>query len=504
MTARAPALGDVVLALSGVSKTFGGEHALRDVELDVRQGEVHALMGENGSGKSTLVKVLAGFHVPEPGSSACVAGQHIRLGGAGDAHAAGIRFVHQELGLVESMSAVENMGLSRGFDVRGGRIRWRAEHARARAAVSRLGYAFDVGVAVSRLSIAERTVVAIARALDEPAGVIRLLVLDEPTASLSGPEAARLLKVVEAVRDQGIGVILVSHHLDEVLGIADRVTVLRDGMRVGTFPAADIDRQRLVELMTGRELVEEDHGGDPVRRESPVLEVTGLKGEVLDGIDLAVFPGEVLGVAGITGSGREELALLLYGALPMRAGTLSLAGAGHRVPTPETAGRLGVGFVSGDRLVWGLIPTFSVLENMTISELDGIVVNGLLSRKRERAEVSRWIDRFGIRPATPRSNIMTLSGGNQQKVLMAKTMRTRPRLLLLDDPTRGVDVGAKAEIHRLIHEAARGGAGVLLCSSDTDELARSCHRTIVLRRGTVVRELTGSAMDADVLTQLAL
>jgi ribose transport system ATP-binding protein len=493
-----------VLELSDVAKRFGGVQALRGIDFDVRRGEVHALVGENGSGKSTLVKILAGYHTPEPGATARVDGQDFELGSAHAAHAAGIRFVHQELALVEGLDAVENIALARGYEVRGGIIRWRAERRRAVAALARLGYTLPVTRPIGQLPIAERTVVAIARAIDEPEGDIHLLVLDEPTASLSAGEASRLFEVVRAVREHGISVIFVSHHLDEVLNLADRITVLRDGNRIGTFEASTLDHGRLIELITGRELAEHLNVTGDTEGTREIVRVCGLTSDTLNGLDFVLKEGEILGVAGLTGSGRDELPLLLAGLGTRRAGTIEIGGRDVGQLTPEKATSLGAALVSGDRLRYGLISSFSVRENLTLSRLKSAVVAGVLRVSRERVEARRLIELFGIKVEGPETNIMALSGGNQQKVLFARVMRTKPKLLLLDDPTRGVDVGSKAEIHRHIDQAAADGAAVMFTSSDDEELARVCRRVIVLKRGNVVRELHGDEIDANRLTQLAL
>lgn len=492
------------LVLKELSKTFGGEHALRMVDLEVRPGEVHALVGSNGSGKSTLIKVLAGFHQPDPGAAALIGTTSFNLGSSDEAEANGIRFVHQELGLIGNMDTVDNFGLGRGFDVSGGRIHWRAERKRARQVLARLGLNIDVRVPVDSLSLAERTMIAIARATDVPQGGVRFLILDEPTASLGGPDARRLFDVVERVRDDGVGVVLVSHHLDEVLGIADRVTVLRDGVRVGTFDKGRLDREGLIEMMTGRRLAAVEVATVTRREGNPTLSVRGLTGSVLKSIDVDVWPGEILGAVGLFGSGTEELPLLLLGVQRQVSGTVRLESSFLKRITPARARRLGMWFVSGDRGKYGVFPTFSVCENITISDLGPFMTAGFLRRRAERAGVQEWIETFDIKMASSGANIMSLSGGNQQKAVLAKVLRTHPKMLILDDPTRGVDVSAKAEIHRVMDQVAASGTAILLCSSDHDEVARLCDRTLVLRKGQVVRELSRSEVDAETLGDLVI
>ncbi|MET7998944.1 sugar ABC transporter ATP-binding protein [Amycolatopsis sp. NPDC005232] len=494
------------LVVENLSKTFGGEHALREVDFEVRPGEVHALIGSNGSGKSTMIKVLAGFHQPDPGARALIGEAPFHLGNSHDAEANGIRFVHQELGLIGNMDSVDNVGLGRGFEVSGGRIRWRVERKRVRKLLDRLGVHIDVRIPVESLSLAQRTMIAIARAIDVGAehGGVRFLVLDEPTASLGGQDARRLFEVVERIRDEGVGVILVSHHLDEVLGIADRVTVLRDGTRIGTFDKTGLDRDKLIHLMTGRRLAAVETQTATRKGGEPALSVRGLTGTVLDGIDLDLWPGEILGIAGLLGSGMEELPPLLLGLVRRKSGDVRVTSSSLRRVTPARAHRHGMWFVSGDRGKYGVFPTFSVYENITISDLGPFAKWGVLRRRAERAGVQEWMHTFDIQPPSSTANIMNLSGGNQQKAVLAKVLRTRPRILVLDDPTRGVDVAAKAEIHRVMDQAAANDTAILLCSSDHDEIARLCDRTLVLRKGVIARELSRSEVDADTLGDLVI
>ena len=493
-----------VLRIGDLAKSFGGEHALRGVDFDVRPGEVHALVGSNGSGKSTLIKVLAGFHQPDEGWSCSVGGGDFGLGSAAAAEAAGIRFVHQELGLIGNMDAVDNLGLGRGYDVSRGAIHWREERRRARALLDALGLAIDVTVPVDELTLAERTLLAIARATDVSRGDLRYLVLDEPTASLGGPDARRLFDVVERVRDNGVGVVLVSHHLDEVLGIADRITVLRDGERIGTFDKAHLDREKLIELMIGRRLSATQAVACERQRGEPALEIRGLTGAVLDDLDLDLWPGEVLGVVGLTGAGSDELPQLLLGLVEPVAGSVRIASEKVSRMDPARARKRGMWLVSGDRGKYGLLPPFTLSENITISNLSPFVSWSFLRRSKEEEDARRWIQAFDIKASSPTAAITSLSGGNQQKAVLAKVLRTAVKVLVLDDPTRGVDVAAKAEIHKLMEAAVADGMAILLCSSDHGEVARLCHRTVVLKKGVVVRELGRSELTEDLLDELVI
>lgn len=493
------------LCLERLSKTFGGEHALRQVDLEVRPGEVHALIGTNGSGKSTLIKILAGFHQPDPGARASIGGRPLSLGDASEVESNGIRFVHQELGLIGNMDAVDNFGLGRGFLVSGGRIHWRSERRRVNALLSRLGVDIDVRAPVDSLSLAERTMIAIARAIDVSEGDVRFLILDEPTASLGGPDAQRLFDVVERIRAEGVGVVIVSHHLDEVLGVADRITVLRDGDLVGTFQKSTLDRARLIQLMTGHEPIDAaELNASPPRHGKPVLSVRNLRGAVLDQVDLDLWPGEILGVVGLFGSGIEEFQPLLLGLKDFASGTIEVERAKLQRMTPRRARRHGIWAVSGDRGKYGVFPSFAVYENISISDLRPFVNAGVLRRKSERAGVDKWMETFAIQASSSSANIMSLSGGNQQKAVLAKVLRARPKVLILDDPTRGVDVPAKEEIHRVMDQVATEGTAILLCSSDHEEVTRLCDRTLVLRKGSVVKELSRSEYDANGLGHLVI
>jgi ribose transport system ATP-binding protein len=492
-----------VLRIRDLRKTFPGTRALDRIDFDLDRGEVHALVGQNGSGKSTLIKVLAGYHRPDPGAVIELAGRRIEIQDTAASRAAGLRFVHQDLGLVETLNTVENLALGRGLRTRfAGRIDWKAERRDAQQRMNALGYDCDVRRPVSQLAAAERTGIAIARALDHWEDA-RILVVDEPTASLPRHEVRTLFEALDRVRSQGLGVIYVSHRLDEVFTIADRVTVLRDGRRVGTFPTSQLDENRLVTLIAGSETMRPSHARPYAGEPGIVLDVRGLRGLVVDNVDLVARRGEVLGIAGLTGSGREEALPLIFGAAS-RGGSVSVEGAPLGASV-EAAMNAGMGFVPANRHTDGSITTLSVRENCTLTDLKSLSGRALrLQRSTERSEVCEWINTLDVRPPKPDALFATLSGGNQQKIVLAKWLRRNPRVLLLDEPTQGVDVQAKATIHALARDVADRGSAVVIASSDDAELCGTCDRIIVLRDGRIAGEATGPAMTLEQIARLQL
>jgi ribose transport system ATP-binding protein len=495
---------EVILDLRNLSKTFPGTRALDDVSLQVRAGEIHALVGQNGSGKSTLIKILAGFHHPDHGATGRIKGAAFRLGDAAAAHAAGLRFVHQDLGLVDSLDLVDNLALGFGYVTGlGGRIRWRKQRAAARQALARI-WTGDVQVTrpVSHLSAFEKTALAIVRAVQDWEENVCLLVLDEPTATMPKPEVDKLFALIRRVAAAGIGVVLVSHHLDEVFAVADQVTVLRDGHSAGTRQVADLTRADLVQLMTGGVVDVAPHSAAEHAGEV-VLSVRGLGGRVLRDFDVDVHRGEVLGIAGLNGSGRDEVCELIFGGRA-RSGAVAVNGKDLPPSRPDIAISRGLSLVPADRHGAGLILSESVRENLTLADLKPFWRGWRLSASRERSVTRHWIDRLSIRTSSVEAVVESLSGGNQQKVVMGKWLRTDPALLLLDEPTQGVDVGAQAELHRLLRAAADGGSAVVLCSSDERELSHTCDRVVVLCDGLVEAELTGDHVGAQRIAQESL
>ncbi|GGR36517.1 ABC transporter ATP-binding protein [Streptomyces aurantiogriseus] len=490
-----PELTRPVLRVSGLSKRFGGTQALRDVDLEVAPGEIHALIGPNGSGKSTLIKILAGYHHADPGAVAELDGEPFDLGQVTASRHDRLRFVHQELGLVGELSATDNLALSRGFARTAfGNIRWPEMERRTTALVERFGLGIDVRRPLSGASPVQRAVVAIAAALQGWEGRHGVLVLDEPTAVLPPGEVSRLFDIVREIRDAGAGVLYVSHRMDEIFALADRVTVIRGGRRIATRPVAGLTPRSLAELMAGEE-VESDHrprASAPGSAEA-VLEVRDLWAGPLRGVGFALARGERLGITGLVGSGHEIVPYAVCGARtgPVR-GRLRLPERSARWVDVRDAGRLGLPLVPADRAGEGVIGDFSVGENLTLPLLERLRTRaGRLRRRRESALAEEWIERVGVRTAGPGARITKLSGGNQQKVVMARCLAQRPEVLALCEPTAGVDIATRLQLYDLIGRQADEGMGVIVSSSDTQDLLALCTRVLVVRDGRIAREISG-------------
>jgi ribose transport system ATP-binding protein len=492
------------LRVRGLTKTFPGQRALDDVDVDVAAGEVHALVGQNGSGKSTLIKTLAGYHEPDTGGVE-VAGTPLEFGNPHASALAGLRFVHQDLALVPALDAVDNLALGRGYQRNGvGSIRWRRERAQAREALQGLGYDLDLRTPVAKLRAAERTAVAIARALQDYGAPPRVLFLDEPTASLPAAEVAQLYEVIRNVTRRGVAVVYISHHFNEVFEISESVTVLRDGRVVATRPTSSLDENELIDLTIGRELRKGDARPPtaPSDREV-VLSVRRLAGSVVDGIDLEVHAGEVVGVAGVTGSGREEIAPLLFGAVP-REGEVAIGGDPVPGGRPDLSLRRGMALVPAERLANAALVDRTLTENTTLGHLGPYQTPAGLNRRAERTDVLHWLDRLEVVPKAPERVLGTLSGGNQQKVMLARALRRAPKVLLLDEPTQGVDVGAKAAIHHIVDQTAAEGAAIVVVATESEDLVRLCDRIVVVADGKVQAIVDGRSTTADELTELTL
>ncbi|MFF7753221.1 sugar ABC transporter ATP-binding protein [Streptomyces sp. NPDC007971] len=490
-----PSAAEPLVRIRGLGKRFGGTLALDGVDLDVRAGSVLALLGPNGAGKSTLIKVLAGVHHADSGHTT-VDGHPL----GSRAASARMSFIHQDLGLVEWMTVAENIALSTGYERRAGLISWRRTRERCTEALGTLAADLDPDTPVAHLGPAERSLVGIARALASRA---RLIVLDEPTARLPAADCARLFRVLHALRDRGHGILYVSHRLDEVYEVADTFAVLRDGRLVSHGALAAHGPARLVHDITGEE------PAGPHRAAAPsggpaVLTLDGVRTAGAGPVTLELRAGEALGLVGLPGAGHTDLGRALAGSGPLLGGRALLAGRPYRPRTVADAVALGVALVPGDRQLEGCLPELTVRENLLANpRAAGLPALRRIVPRRERAEADTLIERFSVRPRDSEAPIATLSGGNQQKVMIGRWLRTDLRLLILEEPTASVDVGAKAAIHRLLDQALADGLAVLLVSTDFEEVARVCRRALVLVRGTVATELSGPALTAAGLTRAA-
>ncbi|MFN8549016.1 MAG: sugar ABC transporter ATP-binding protein [Candidatus Eisenbacteria bacterium] len=499
-------MSDSFLELRAIGKDFPGVRALDHVTLDLAPGEIHALCGENGAGKSTLIKIVCGA-IPHGSYEGDVRlrGQSLRFRGPRDAEAAGIALIAQELALVPELSVAENLLLGREPVTRGwiDRPRLRAE---ARRALDRVGLALDLDRPVKELGVGQQQMIEIARALAKEASI---LVLDEPTAALSESDAARLFVLLRELRARGVSLVYISHRIEEILGLADRVTVLRDGRSISTARADALTREAIIAAMVGRE-VKNLYPRAAAPRPERVLAVRDLTMRdtadggrtLLAGVSFDLHAGEVLGVAGLMGAGRTALLAALFGAARAEvSGTLQFGSAGARAPFrhPEEAIAAGVALVSEDRKRFGLVPQGSMRDNLTLAALSRFARGGLLDESARGAACEEQRRALGIRAASLEVAASTLSGGNQQKVVLGRWLLREPRVLLLDEPTRGIDVGAKAEIYELIATLAARGLGVLLVSSDLPELLGLSHRLLVLSNGRPTAELGADAAPAEVM-----
>jgi ribose transport system ATP-binding protein len=495
------------LTVRGLTKSFGATRALDGVSFDVHRGTVHALLGGNGSGKSTLIKILAGVHHADAGTIS-IGDRSIDATATNPqlARSLGLHFVHQQQSTFPDLSIAENLSIGRGFDItRSGRIRWSGVHGRAVGTLRRFGITAEPTTPLGELGPASQTMVAIARALqDQEEAHDGILVLDEPTAALPHHEVTTLLDALRRYADAGQTILFVTHRLDEVLAVADGATLLRDGRLVDSVPIEGLTHERLVELIMGRKVEHPIRADANATGHETMLDVVGLRGGAIHRADLRVGAGEVVGIAGLLGSGRSSLLRMLFGAAPVASGSITLAGQERRFGSPREAMASGVAYVPEDRASDGAFAELSVAENMSMSVCSDYFRAGRLRKRAERADARRLADSYLVKAESVHAPLSTLSGGNQQKVMLARWLRRNPRLLLLDEPTQGVDVGARMEIWNLVRAAAASGCSVLAVSSDLEELPLVCDRAVVLRRGEIVAEVTGDDLTAAVLNQLTL
>ena len=491
-----------IISVRNISKTFTGRKVLERFNLDIRPGEVHGLVGQNGSGKSTFIKIMAGFHVPDPAPDASVTVHDRAITfpmRPGEATRLGLAFVHQDLGLVESATVLENVRVRRYDLAPGWRIRWNHERKYVQRILEEFGLEIDAEALVSSLRQADRAQVAIVRAFDQLSQAKHgLLVLDEPTPYLPRDGVDRVFQTVRDVAARGFGVLFVSHRLEEVFEITQRVTTLRDGKVVDCVATSSLTEEALIERILGFSL-EKLYPAPHTPRSERMLSVRNVSGAGVDDVSFELHKGEILGVTGLLGMGWDRLPYLLFGAEKATAGAMELGSRAIRLETlhPRKAIKSGIAFLPADRLGDGSLQTATVKENATLAKLRDFFSGGFLRLGLEHDAVQRTLNEYDVRPPDPERIFSTLSGGNQQKVLLAKWMQVAPKLILLDEPTQGVDVGARQRVFEAIRHAAGQGAAILCASSDYEQLATICDRVLIFGRGCVLGELTGASVSKE-------
>ncbi len=488
-----------VIEMRGISKTFPGVRALDAVSLTVHAGQIHALVGENGAGKSTLMKILAGAYKPDAGSIFWK-GQEVRLHNPVDAQERGIAIIYQEFNLVPDMDVAENIFLGREPHRIPGVVAGRTMYRSARDILAGIGVRLDPTTPVRRLSVAQQQMVEIAKALSQRAEVI---IMDEPSASLTGHELERLFAMIRTLQGRGVAVIYISHRLEEIFAMASAVTVLKDGRTVGTLPVQETSKQQLIGMMVGRAM---DETFPPLStdRGEPLLSLRHIRTDTgVQDVSLDVHASEIVGLFGLVGAGRTELARAVFGADRLRSGEVILAGRPTRITSPRVAARHGLGYVSEDRKGEGLVLPLSILQNMSMAALPALQRFGFVARDRERALAEENRRALDIRTPTLQRPVVNLSGGNQQKVVLAKWLSMRPRVLIFDEPTRGIDVGAKAEIYHLMRDLVTRGTAILMISSDLREVLGMSDRVVVMHEGRLTGELPGHEATEEAVMWLA-
>jgi simple sugar transport system ATP-binding protein len=494
-------MGDTFLSLSRVSKTFSGVRALSGVDFDVKRGEIHCLVGENGSGKSTLIKIIAGVVQPDPGCEVVIGGRQFRRLTTIDSMYEGIQVIYQDLSLFPNLTVAENISINQFLEEHRKLVRTREIHNIAADTVCLVGADLDLSMPVGELPIAKQQLVAICRALTRGE---KLIVMDEPTSSLGRKDIDYLFSVIRNLKNRGISVLFVGHKLNEVFDIADRVTILRDGNKVGTYPVDELDGRRLIKLMTGRDITAARYE-EPAGKGKALLRVEGLtkQGQFTD-VNFELFAGEILGLIGLVGSGRTELALAIFGLNAPDHGELFVRGERCSIRSVQDAMRLGIGYVPEDRISQGLFMEHSVRKNMIVTLLDALVNNLLLLDRNRITEVSdTWIRELNIKTSSPELLVKQLSGGNQQRVVLSKWLERNPRILILDGPTIGIDVGAKDEIHGIMRTLADKGIGIVMISDEVSEVVHHSHRILLMKDGRIEAAFNSTDVtESDLLKKL--
>jgi len=481
--------GEPLLRITGMIKDFPGLRALDDVSLQVRSGEIVAVVGHNGSGKSTLVKILAGVYTKDAGE--------VEFPASRPDEVTELHVIHQDLGLALQLDAIENLGIPKykKFGESFSPFKLKRERLKAQELIGQFGDIFPLDVPVGSLAPAQRSIIGIARALDGWSHPRNILILDEPTEALAASEVAVLFESVKRLAAAGAGIIFISHRLDEVLDLADRIVVLRDGKKVADEERDQVDHGKLVEFVTGVKAGEAETGRVGRPHGDIVLEIENLSGAGIEDLDIVLREGEVVGIAGVLGSGREALPALVFGSIDAHADKFELGGTPYPKRNPQTSIQRGMGFVPGDRGKFGSVRPMTARENTTLPELKSLTNGaGAVRVRQEREHVMGLVAKYDVKPPRPEQTFSQFSGGNQQKIVFAKWLRNNPKVLLLEEPTQGVDIGAKQALYGAIDAAAAAGSGVIVCSSEAKELVRLCDRVLVLRNGRVAAELSGEEL----------
>ena len=493
-------MSETILTMQGIQKYFSGVHALNGVNFDLRAGEVHALMGENGAGKSTLIKVLCGIHQPDGGTIEYF-GQQVHFNNIAESQAAGISVIHQELNMMNHLTVAQNMFIGREF-MKHGLIDDQAMEAEAQVLFDKMGVKIDPSVKLGDLTVGKQQMVEIAKAISRDC---KLLVLDEPTAALTLPEVEELFKIMNELRDKGIGMIYISHRMDEINRISDRVTVMRDGEYVGTVNTAEVTKDDIVKMMVGRVIMGEQKPASNVPADAPVvLEVRHISaGREVKDVSFTLRRGEILGFAGLMGAGRTEVARALYGADRRQSGEIYINGEKVNIRTPEQAVKHGICYLSEDRKRYGLMLQKSVTENSVIASVDDFIHAGLISDAEMREASARANELLRTKTPSMEQLLKNLSGGNQQKVIIARWLMKNSDIFIFDEPTRGIDVGAKSEIYTLMDDLAKQGKSIIMISSELPEVLRMSDRIVVMCEGRKTGELSIEEATQENIMQLA-
>ncbi|MEZ4731328.1 MAG: sugar ABC transporter ATP-binding protein [Caldilineaceae bacterium] len=488
-----------LITMRNIRKNYAGVQALRGVDFALARGEVHCLVGENGCGKSTLIKILSGVVQPEPGAEIVIDGQPFSHLSVQDAMKQGVRVIYQDLALFPNLSVKENIAFQTYGENASPLVNWQEVDERARTAMAIIGLDINPDRKVGSLSIAEQQLIEITRSL---IGDLKLLILDEPTASLTRKEVNALFAAIYKLQERGVTTLFVSHKMNEIFEVAERVTVLRDGAKVGEYAPVELDHDRLVFLMTGKQF-QTDRPSPMMSGAETLLETRALTkaGEFAD-ISLQVRRGEILGITGLLGSGRTEFALALFGMNPPDAGEIVMEGVPQKITSNTVAQKLGIAYVPENRLAQGVILNQPIIENLTVTVFEKLLDKlGLIDLRKRRADAEQLVLDLQIKAASLDDAVRTLSGGNQQKVVLAKWLATQPRLLILDEPTVGIDVFAKHNVHELIKALAKAGMAIILISDEIPEVLANCHRVLVMQRGRLVHELVPDAGSAQALLE---